>query len=281
MNKGRTNVTRRKWVTGTRGIGIACAAAAGMLAGGVHAQVMPPGTETFKLDLGGIINTNSTSFRLDGAGGRGTDIDLEKATGAKEDVSSFLLSGTWRVAPRHRVGLAIFAVDRNASKTIDRDITIGDTVIPISTQLTTESEAQYFIANYRYSFIKDENMEIAGLLGLYGANYKFKFAAANPVVDIDKSTVAPLPMVGLGADFYLGPRWTVSLFVEGMSLKVGDVDGSILHAGASTEYMFTRNWGVGIGYQVADVKVDVDKSDFRGHFGWRMDGYFAYLQARF
>jgi hypothetical protein len=45
--------------------------------------------------------------------------------------------------------------------------------------------------------------------------------------------------------------------------------------------MFTRNWGVGLGYQLADLKVDSTKNSFKGHIAWRMDGYFAYVQARF
>jgi hypothetical protein len=59
------------------------------------------------------------------------------------------------------------------------------------------------------------------------------------------------------------------------------VDGSLYHVGLTTDYMLTRNWGLGVGYQLADLKVDVTKSGFNGHLSWRMDGYFAYVQARF
>jgi hypothetical protein len=256
---------------------------AGAGASAAHAQeaLIPPGTEAFKLNLGGIVTTNNTSFRLDGTGGRGSDIDLEGLTGLDEGVSTFFASGTWRFAPNHRLSLLGFQVERDRALNIDRTITIGDTVIPINTNLKTETKTQFFIVNYEYSFIRNESMELAGLLGLYGANFKYKFTANNPIVDIDKSTTAPLPIIGLKADFFISPRWTVSLFGEGMGFKVGDVDGSMYHVGASTDYMITRNWGVGLGYQLADLKVDVTKSDFNGHLTWRMDGYYAYLQARF
>jgi hypothetical protein len=264
-------------------IGGACAVVAGLLSFAAHAQeqMIPGGQETFKLNLGGIVTTNNTSFRLDGNNGRGTDIDLEGVTGLKGDVSSFLVSGSWRIAPNHRFGADFFQIERDTNKAIDRTITIGDTVIPVNTSLQTEARTQFFIVNYQYSFVKNADMEFAGILGLYGANYKYKFTAVNPLIDIDKSTTAPLPLIGLSLDLYISPRWTASFFGEGLKLKVGDVDGSMYYVGASTDYMFTRNLGVGVGYRLADLKVDVDKGGFRGHIGWRTDSYTLYVQAKF
>jgi hypothetical protein len=276
-------VKDRSRVVARRTIGAAFVAAAGICASAVRADdgFIPGGTEAFKLNLGGILTQNNANFRLDGAQGRGTDIDLESVTGLKSGQSSYLVSGTWRFAPNHRLGVNVFQVDRDRSVAIDRTITIGDTVIPVNTNLTTEAKTQFLIMNYAYSFVRNEHMELAGVVGFYGANYKYKFSAAAPLVNIDKSTNAPLPVLGLSADFFVAPRWTVSAYGEGLKLKVGDVDGSMYHVGVSTDYMVTRNLGVGIGYQVSDLKVDVTKSDFNGHLGWRMDGYTAYVQAKF
>ena len=251
-------------------------------AGAAHAQdgMIPGGTEELKINLGGILTTNNTALRIDGAT-RGTEIDLENLAGVKDDVSTFFASGSWRFAPNHRLSLAGFAIDRDHSKAIDRTITIGDTVIPVNTNLTTEAKSTFFILDYQYSFVRNESMELAGTLGLYSANFKYKFTAINPIINVDRDTTAPLPLIGLSADFFLTPRWTVSAFGQGMKFKVGDVDGSAYYAGVSTDYMLTRNWGVGIGYQVADVEADITKSSYNGRLAWRMDGYFAYVQARF
>lgn len=260
-------------------IGMACVAV--VFAGAAQAQEMiPGGQETFKLNLGGILTVNNTNLRLDGAQ-RGTDIDLENVTGLDSDRSSFLASGEWRFAANHRISVDYFRLNRDSTKTIDRTITIGDTVIPVNTNLATESKTEFFITNYSYSFTKSPDMEFYGLLGLYGAKFDYSFKANSPIVNKSASTRAPLPLIGLGADFFLSPRWTVRVFGEGLKVKVGDVDGSMYHVGASTDYMFTRNWGVGLGYRLADIKVDVDKSGFRGHAGWRMDSYIGYVQAKF
>lgn len=264
-------------------IGMACAIVAGLGASAARADdgMIPPGMDTFKLNIGGILSTNNTNLRLDGSQGRGTDIDLESITGLKSHVSSLFASGTWRFAPKHRIGIQGFQVDRDNTLAIDREITIGDTVIPVNTALSSEAKTRFFIVDYQYSFVKNENMEVAAVLGLYGANFKYNFTAVSPIVDIDKSTTAPLPLIGASVDFFLEPRWTVSLLGQGLKLKVGDVDGSMFHVMFSSDYMLARNWGVGLAYQLADFKADITKGSFRGRATWRMDGYTAYLQAKF
>jgi hypothetical protein len=269
--------------TGMRAVGVACVIVAGFGTGASQAQeaMIPGGMDSFRLNLGGILTNNNTNLRLDGNQGRGTDVDLEATTGLEKSRSSYLVSGVWRFASNHRITFDAFQIDRDRTKAIDRTITIGDTVIPISTSLKSESRTQFIITNYQYSVVKNEAMELAAVIGLYGANFKYKFTAVTPLVDTNASTNAPLPLIGASLDMFLSPRWSATVFGEGLKFKVGDVDGSMYYVGASTEYMFTRNWGVGLGYRIADLKADVSKNDFRGHVGWRTDGYIAYLQARF
>ena len=122
---------------------------------------------------------------------------------------------------------------------------------------------------------------MAGLVGLYGARFEFNFNATSPMINVNRSTDAPLPVLGASLDYFVNPRWTVSLFGEGLKMKSGDVDGRLYYAGISTDYMLTRHFGVGIGYSLADLQVDMDKGDFHGRIGWRMNSLFGYGQARF
>jgi hypothetical protein len=55
----------------------------------------------------------------------------------------------------------------------------------------------------------------------------------------------------------------------------------VVNAGISTDYMLTRNFGLGLGYNITDLELDVEKSDFAGRIRWRTDGLFAYGQLRF
>ena len=242
-------------------------------------ELIKQGEETFKINLGGIITQSNTSLRLDSSSGQSRAVDLEDA-GLSEDSTGFLGWATWRFAAKHRIGLQTFSIQRNGTKTTTQTIELGDNVVPAGTTLSAESEAQFLIANYQYSFVKNDSLELAGMIGLYGARFKFRFDATSPVVDVDKSTDVPLPMLGASLDYFVSPRWTVSLFVEAMKMKIGDVDGRLYYGGVSTDYMLTRHFGLGIGFTLSDLEVDVT-GDFQGQLDWRTNGLFVYAQARF
>jgi hypothetical protein len=77
------------------------------------------------------------------------------------------------------------------------------------------------------------------------------------------------------------PRWKISANVEGVKAHIGNVDGSVLVAGVATEYMLTRNSGLGLAYMYSDVNVDVTKSKFDGSLAWKMNSARLYGQLKF
>ena len=246
------------------------------------ADLIRGGQETFKINFGGILNQSDSSVRVDGPNGRGVEVDLEGIAGLQRDVSSTLLSGTWRFSPNHRIGLQSFSVRRTAQKAIDQTLVIDDKTYPIGTNLSTEVKTQFLIGNYQYSFIRDDRVELAGMAGLYTARFRFRFNSTNPPTEVETKATAPLPVVGLSLDTFVTPRWTISAFAEGLYLKVDNVTGRVGYIGLSTDYMLARNFGVGLGFTSVATGADVeDSSGFRGAFEWRSKSAFAYVQLRF
>src|SRR5262249_44787101 len=137
------------------------------------------------------------------------------------------------------------------------------------------------------SFLKTDDYEVAGLLGIYGGRFEFNVDVTgnehpNPqTLSTTASTSVPLPLIGATVDWYLNPRWKISGAVSGLKAHIGDVDGTALVAGASTEYMLVRNLGVGVRYMYTDVDVDVNKSSFNGHATWRMNSVSLYAKMMF
>jgi hypothetical protein len=269
-----------------------CIAASALFAGPALAQGLTSqsfikgGDEVFKLDLGGILNQFDTSVRFDGQGMRGDDINLE-GNGLEKSMSSFQAAASWRIASRHRLDLLYFEAKRSGSHTTDREINIDGNVIPVNFSLGAEAKNTFLLGDYRYSFVKTPTVEVAGLLGIYGGQFKYNLTASGTRQGVQykyeksSSTTVPLPLVGATVDWYLNPRWTISANLEGMQARVGDVDGSVIVAGVSTDYMLTRNFGLGLAYMYSDVSVDVSKSDFEGALGWKMNSVRAYGQFRF
>ena len=239
------------------------------------------GTEKFKLNLGTIFDQTDTTLRIEGPQGRGLQFGLEGVTGVERDRWTLLASGSWRFAPNHRVGFQSFSTRRQNSKVIDQELVIKDEVIPVGTNLQTTTKTDFLIANYQYSLLRDERVELAAMAGVYGARFRFSFDSTNPARDISANSTAPLPMLGISLDTFITPRWTFSAFFEGLILKVGDVDGKIAYIGLSTDYMVTRHLGLGVGINSVNVGADVTQNDFRGSFDWRSNSFFAYGQLRF
>lgn len=244
------------------------------------------GEETLTLNLGGILNQFDTTLRLDGQGLRGTDINLEN-NGLKENLSSFEGSGTWRFWSRNRIDLLYFTAKRTASRRTDREIIIDGKVIPVAFTLALEAEDQFLLADYRYSFVKTPEVEIAGLIGFYGGQFKYTVNASGTQqgqavnVNATASTTVPLPLLGVTLDWYINPRWKISGNVEGVKARIGDVDGRVIVAGAATEFMLVRNVGLGLAYMYSDLDVDVTRGGFNGNIGWTMNSVRAYAQLKF
>jgi hypothetical protein len=239
------------------------------------------GTEKFKLNLGTIFSQNDTSLRLEGPGGRGIEFGLEGSNGVKRDTWSTLASGTWRFAPNHRIGFQSFSTRRENTRVTEQERVINDQTIPAGTELKTSAKTSFLVANYQYSLLKDDRIELSAMAGIYGARFKFGFDATNPPRNIESKTTAPLPMFGISLDTFITPRWSFSTFFEGLALKVGDVSGSISYIGLSTDYMLTRHFGLGVGISAVQIGADVAKDSGDRSIDWRSNNFFAYGQLRF
>jgi hypothetical protein len=175
----------------------------------------------------------------------------------------------------------VFQVKRETQRAIDEELRIEDRVVPINSVLRAESRMQFFIADYRYSFVKNPRMELAGIVGVFGGRYRFSFEASNPQIDIEKNATAPVPVLGAALDWYLTPRWTASAFAQGMKFNLDELDAQVVNLGVSAEYMLTRHFGLGVAYNLDSVKVDIDKGSFHGRVGLTGGSLIGYLQARF
>ena len=269
---------------GLAGFGLALAAQA------AHAEVDPSyggqGTDKFTLSAGWSFSNIDGSLGLNGTLQDGTPIDIGSG-GSGKNTSSFSATGNWRVAKRHRVSLLYFRTKRENSVTLGKDVIIDDVTIPAGASATTDLTSNYYFGTYRYSFIKKDNLELAGVLGLYGSKVSFNFSASkypgNPTATYatSQSTSLPLPVVGGSFDWYISPRWSANTSLSGLKAKIGDIDGSIWVLTASTDYMLFHNFGIGLAYLHTNINVDVSKKTFNGNFDYKSNSFMAYGVVKF
>jgi hypothetical protein len=247
------------------------------------------GEDKFTLNIGGIVNQFSTSVALNGGTQRGTPIDLE-GNGLDNGLSSLQVSGTWRITDRNRVDALYFGANRSGSKTYDRQINIGDIVLDANAAVNVQAKDEFLLLDYRYSFVKNDAYELAGAFAFYGGTFKFNVSGTGSVngsenasgaISSSSSTTVPLPAIGATLDWYLQPQWKVQTALMGMKAKIGNVDGSVTIFQLGTDYMFTRNLGVGATYLYSKVSADVTKSGFNGNIDWKSNAFLLYATAKF
>jgi hypothetical protein len=256
------------------------------------ADPIPPGEEQFKFMVGGVVANISSSIGLDGTANNGTPIDLETPNGSKNS-TTWMLGATWRFASKHRIAGTYFATSKQRTLTFDKSITIGDDTLVPPTTLESDSRNRFLFATYRYSFVKNQDVELAAQLGAYVNKFDVDLtgnatvqnsggaAAVTRTVSYTPGVTVPMPLIGATIEWFATPNFTLGGGLSGIKAKIGDVDGSVYVATVSAEYMFTRNFGAGVSFMHTDLDVDVTKDSFTGEVNWQNDNLLFYALLKF
>lgn len=235
--------------------------------------------EKFGLNLGWFIADLDSSVRF-GLKGFGVEIDVEDALGFDTTTSVFRVESFWRFSSnrRHRLDFSWFALRRDGTKTLGRDIEIGDTVFPLGTTVKSSLDIDIFKGGYSYSFLQDDRIDMAAGLGLFVMPISFKISASGFFQgEESQSITAPLPVLGLRNDIAVTPKVFLRSSLEVLYLEIGTFKGSILDIKISLEYNPFKYVGIGIGFESFGAGIEADREDypevdFRGKIKFEYSG---------
>ena len=264
----------------------------------VYAQsdVIKPGEERFTVGLGAVLNSFGTDMRVDNSNlGRGSNVNLKDDLGADRDASSFWTSAEWRFAPRHRIGFDYSQFKLSGTRTLTREITIGDERFPAGATVSSELKLQIIPIAYSYSLIKTEKDELAATVGVHWSHMSFKaqgsatLGTSSGTFDTSNDTSAkgdlPLPLIGLRYDHHFSQSWSAGLQGGVFKLNFGEgalnVEGDILSARTYVEYRFSKHYGFGLAIEGFQIDVDASQGSWQGGIDYRYWGPQLYLKARF
>ena len=177
-----------------------------------------PGKERFSFKLGAFLPAFSTDVRVDNANlGAGTDVNLRDDLGLERRQSGAYFEGEWRFSPNHRIGIGYSQFSPKGSITAKKDIQIGDEIYPAGANLNSEFKLNLLPITYSYSFIRTEQQELAGTIGLQWQRIQLKVDGSASVGGSDLDTTVdakadlPLPLFGLRWDYNLSRNWSAGL----------------------------------------------------------------------
>lgn len=274
---------------------VTVAAAAGVLASlagtTAGADDLKPGDERFKLMAGLFLPAFSTDVRLDNVNGDGDDVDLTDDLGIDKDQSGALLGFEWRFAEKHRLGASYSTFSQSATRTIDREITIGDEVYPIDAEVKTTWSLDLIPITYSYSFIKNDSNELAGTFGIHWNSISLGLRGSSSLsnddlnAEVNASGDLPLPLIGLRYDHHFSDNWSAGLSASYFSVEFGeselDAKGSLYDIRAYGEYRIKGRYGAGLAIDVFRFKIEADKPNLTGQYNYDYWGPQLYLTARF
>ncbi len=245
-------------------------------------------TNQFHIVIGTFSISSEPTIELNGETTSGDKVNFDEVLGGG-DASRVRLDADWRFgdSQRHKMRLIAFSMSRDNKKVIDEQIEWGDVTYPVDAELKAEFKFSVVELAYEYAFLRREDYELGGSIGLHyagiDASLKAERTATGEVINRsnDASVDVPLPVVGLRGLWKLPHNFYVDAQAQYFALAIDEYDGNV------QDYRLMLTWqpkswlGVGVGYNMFKVDLDVEKDKFNGSLAWKYDGPMVFYSASF
>jgi hypothetical protein len=270
---------------------LAAALFACCMLGAAYADERNPLESRFTVDAGYFFLSTDMRVRVDGetTNTPGSDVNFDDTFGIG-DFDRFRVEGSWRIAPRHMLRAMYFQNNRHATRSIDREVEFQDETFPVGATVNASSELTVAQVSYDYAFLRRDNYEIAGGIGIHYIDMGLKLDGtvtaqgnqASGSVEAGATTAAPMPVLGLRGLWRLSDAFYVSAQVQYFYLEFDPYSGSLIDLKASVVWQAAEHVGVGIGYNDFGFRFDIeDKRDFDGRLRWDYGGALVFATVMF
>jgi len=160
--------------------------------------------------------------------------------------------------------------------------------------LGTSVSTHVFDIEYIYSFFKRPDIELGITAGLYWMNSLVELTAAGEIIlegenqpefrtdyEANQRLIAPLPLLGLTADYEINPQWRAKASARYFDVAIGDIEGRILSLTLATEYYFTKHVGLGASFTTFDLSVRQNGVVFINTLEYEYKGLQAFLVLKY
>jgi hypothetical protein len=215
-------------------------------------------SDRFRLSLGAFRAESTTEARLSTtSGGSGVDVNFEDLLGLDKIKLIAEASMYWRFAERWRVDLGYWSLNRNGSRTLDRQINWGDNTYPIGTTVDSSYKISDLRAAVGYSFFRRPDKELGVGFGFHRAGLETSLDAATGGAT-NQSVTAPLPFLMLYGNFALTDTWALSVRTDWLSLSYDKYSGGIRATAIDFVYQPFTHWAFGFGVHSLTLRLDVN-----------------------
>jgi hypothetical protein len=250
--------------------------------------------DRFTLNAGGFFPSFDTQVRLDSTNLVGTIIRLESNLNLDEETDNFRIDGHWRFTQRSRIEFSAFNIRRGSELVLDEEIVIpDDTTYLVGAKVATEFNTAFLKAAYKWSFFNNGKVDTGFSVGLSILDATFELEAigditddmGNPVVIgdgvVEEGFTFPVTVAGQFLSLTLRKRCFYGAGFDLFAFDAGDWKGSIIDVKMSLDYYFTRNFGIGLGYNYITIDYDEQDGSPRIDVEYEFQGAMGYLTFAF
>lgn len=252
-------------------------------------------TETVGVRAGGMFaSAFRTQASLSSDGGASTSIRFEDDLSLDDNTDALRAELYWRIDRRHRIDVGYFDLDRNGTRSIDRQIQWGDTSFDVGVDVTSRLRTQVFPVRYTYYFLADDESELGFSAGVYGMSLTASLSGIGTVNGTTGTSQAtetfetpvPLPVVGLQGAYALSSDLRAigslqAFYVRLENIAGADViDGGLLDLILGLEYDLTENFELGAAANWFYLNAGAERDRLTFDFDYGFAGLYVYVAAR-
>ena len=206
----------------------------------------------------------------------GTTIDLESLLGLNGSAKSFSGQLTWRLHRRHRLSVAYFGVKRSNTRSLTRDIDIGDTTWTLGAQIAASFSTNYATFGYRWSPILTSRISAGITLQIPVIYFTSRLTATAANVQFTakhrSDATVPIPLPGLHATVRLARPLYFDAQAQYLKVSVLDIDADIVNFHGTVNYYPLRALGVAVGLYGNYSTIGSRTKDFTGKLRYDVTG---------
>jgi hypothetical protein len=215
-----------------------------------------------------------------------TTLDLADDLGVDVDVNSPLIEYRWRFLERWHLSFGYHAFDSDGFVGNLREFNFNGTVYPVGYEIKTDIGFDAYILDVNYALFTGDRHEFSIGAGLHAFDLNLEIGGRLFVGETEADRVnekselfAPLPNVRFYGFYALSPKWHVSATAGWLSLEYDNWTGDYRYLGVRTEYQISKRFGVGVGYQAANVDLKRDTTAKLDEYNFDLTGptiYFSF-----
>lgn len=248
------------------------------------AEPASPLLDRMAFTLGSYFTSTGTDLEVNEKGTEiGDRVNFENDLGFDDRDNLFRIGADFLIGSRHQIDLDYYDFERDSSSVLQREITIGDQVFPISAEVEGFFNSSALGASYTYWAVAKEKVTF----GVSAGVQKLTFDAGvdltiRPSIGIEPDlTVDELvPLVGVQIRTAVAKKLqfqATGRFITASDL--GDIKQvDVFDFALSFVHRTFGKGGLGLAYRGFITDVEVDKPLVQGDIGYDIQGFEAFLR---